>query len=158
MSSRRSRSAGNFTGTADFDPGPGTFFMTGSGLAEPFIAKYSAGGSLIWAKEFNSSGHIHPNGANSLALDSLGNLYVGGAFHGTMDSDPGPAVVNLNTSSSLGAGFLLKLDSSGDFVWSHQLTLHSPIQSVAVDASDNLFYSFSAHRNALDHAIHFLER
>ena len=66
-----------------------------------------------------------------------------------MDSDPGPAVVNLNTSSSLGAGFLLKLDSAGDFVWSHQLTLHSPIQSVVVDTADNLYYSFSAHRSAV---------
>lgn len=141
--------AGQFTGTADFDPGPGTFLMTGSGLAEPFIAKYSSSGDLIWAKELNSSGHTHPNGANSLALDSHGHLYVGGTFHGAMDSDPGPGVVTLNTSSSLGAGFLLKLDSAGDFVWSHQLTLHSPVSSVVVDANDNLFYSFSAHRSAV---------
>ena len=141
--------AGNFTNTVDFDPGPGTFNLTGAGLAEPFVAKYTSNGDLIWAKEFNSGGHSHANSANSLALDSLGNLYVGGVFHGTMDSDPGPGVVNLNTVSSLGAGFLIKLNSAGDFVWSHQLALHSHIKSVAVDAADNLFYAFSAHRSAV---------
>jgi len=139
---------GVFAGTIDFDPGPGVFSLTGASPGEPFLAKYSPTGELIWARDFDSSGHSHSNAGRSIAVDSQGNVYLGGAFHGTMDSDPGAAVSNLSTSSSFGAGFLIKLDSSGSFVWSHQLQSHSPILSVAVDSSDNLYYAFHAHRGA----------
>ena len=43
---------GGFIGTADFDPGPGTFTMTAAttGQTDIFIAKLDANGDFVWAK------------------------------------------------------------------------------------------------------------
>ncbi|MBK8192110.1 MAG: hypothetical protein IPK76_02365 [Lewinellaceae bacterium] len=45
--------AGYFTGTADFDPGPGIFNLTSPGneyARNIFISKLDASGNFVWAK------------------------------------------------------------------------------------------------------------
>jgi hypothetical protein len=49
-------------------------------------------------------------------LDSLGNIYVTGAFYGPADFDPGPGIDNHN-SSGWEDVFLSKFDSTGAFQW-----------------------------------------
>ena len=52
----------------------------------------------------------------SIGLESTGNIFVAGHFFGTADFDPGPETNNL---ISLGSAdiFILKLNSSGNFIW-----------------------------------------
>lgn len=110
---------GSFLDTVDFDPGPGSaqLISKGEGL---YISKLDANGAFLWVKSIISSGPgARPSG---MAIDATGHLYITGQFFGTQDFDPGTGVVNLSSPTATGYGdyaqaFVLKLDTSGAFIW-----------------------------------------
>jgi hypothetical protein len=104
---------GVFTGTVDFDPGPGVAPLTASGPSAVYVSKLDADGDFVWARLFH--GPTGPT-VRDLAVDGSGNVYVVGQFSATVDFDPGPATFNL-TSAGLGDAYLAKLDAAGAFVW-----------------------------------------
>jgi len=108
---------GSFYGTADFDPGPGTFNLTSAGNTDIFIFKLDSSGSFVWAKGLG--GNSSDEG-RSLAVGTLGQVYTTGFFIGTVDFDPGPGTFNL-TSAGNTEIFISKLDSSGNFVWAKSM-------------------------------------
>jgi len=105
---------GYFMGTADFNPDTGVFNLTSGGSRDIFISKFGSAGNFIWAKSL--SGVTGYDYGCALATDPSGNVYSTGYFTGTIDFDPGASTFNL---ASAGAEdiFLLKLDSSSNFVW-----------------------------------------
>ncbi len=136
--------AGSFRGTADFDPGPGTYFLSTSGddIAQTFISKLDRNGNLIWAAQLVGN----TQWCYSIALDNNGNLYTIGYFGNTLDVDPGPGTYNLSTSGY--DIFISKLNSNGNFVWAKKLGGTATIigNSIAVDADGNVYstgYFFS---------------
>ena len=75
---------GYFYGTADFDPGIGTFLMTtpfssgGSGYKQGiFVSKLDAVGNFIWAKQFFGG---RGSAGTSITVDANGNVYTTGFF------------------------------------------------------------------------------
>lgn len=104
--------SGYFNGTADFDPGPGTFTYTGLGSNDNFIAKYSPDGELIWAKNYGSSDF---EAATSMRVQPNGDSYITGFFNGSVDFDPGAGSYPL-TAGGNNTGYLLRLDADGDFI------------------------------------------
>ena len=76
-----------------------------------------ASGNFIWAKQI--SGPDTDRGSE-LTIDASGNCYVAGFFSGLTDFDPGIQVFNL-TSAGLYDVFILKLDSSGNFLWAKNM-------------------------------------
>ena len=44
---------GWFNGTVDFDPGPGAFILTSTGLEDIFISKLDFSGNVQWTKNYN---------------------------------------------------------------------------------------------------------
>src|SRR5262249_20056918 len=48
--------AGDFTGTVDFDPGPGVSNLTSSGGKDIFVWSLSSTGNLGWAKHMGGAG------------------------------------------------------------------------------------------------------
>src|SRR5688572_15756614 len=107
---------GSFRGTADFDPGAGTFNLTAEGLQDMFILKVDASGNFQWAKQIAGTGSY--KSGTSIIVDAAGNVYTTGIFMGTADFDPGPATYNL-TSAGGWDTFVSKLDASGNFVWTN---------------------------------------
>jgi len=106
---------GYFYSTADFDPGPGSFTLTSSGLDNGFISKLSSSGDFLWAKGI--IGHERA-GAGSLNVDTQsGEVYMAGGFFGTFDFDPGVDSFNLTSGGWDWNLFILKLDASGNFDW-----------------------------------------
>ena len=104
---------GEFFGTADFDPGAGTFNMTSAGSLDAFVVKLSNSGNFVWARALGGS---IGDAAYSLALDGAGNVYVTGYYSGTADFDPGPNQFNL-TAAGGNDIFVCKLDNAGNFGW-----------------------------------------
>jgi len=131
---------GNFTGTNDFDPGPAVYNLISSGTNNPdiFIAKLDATGNFVWAKQFGST---FVDGAYSVALDAVGNVYTTGYFFLTVDFDPGPAVYNLTAVGGYNI-FVSKLDAAGNFIFAKQIgsgSTEARGQSIKVDASGNIY-------------------
>jgi hypothetical protein len=129
---------GYFQGTIDFDPGAGTANLTGVAGYDVFVSKLDSSGNFVWAKSF--SGSTSSEVGNSIAVDSSGNVYTTGYFHGTADFDPGAGTANLTSAGSQDV-FVSKLDSSGNFVWAKSFGGSSLDigYSIAVDSSGNVY-------------------
>ena len=108
---------GYFQGTADFDPGTGVCTLTSAGGNDIYVAKYTASGSLVWARSVGGSGSDQ---GNRIAVAADGSVYVTGFFSKTVDFDPGSgtsAITAANGTTANTDAFILKLDSTGNFVW-----------------------------------------
>ena len=102
-----------------------------------FIAKYSAGGSFIWGKTIGGSGQDRPSGMD---VSADGDISITGFFNGTVDFNPGTAENNLTSTGNRDI-FVLKLNSSGDYVWAHKFGSGLPDEGVATcfDPNGNVF-------------------
>ncbi len=122
---------GYFQGTANF--GGGT--LTGGSGRTLFIAKYSAAGTYLWAKSFGSTGDVN---ANAVAVDSAGNIIVGGSL------GPTGATVNFGggtlTSQAPSDIVIAKFSSIGTHLWSKIFNTagYSAALGVEADSSDNV--------------------
>ena len=94
---------GEFQGTVDFDPGPGTTGRTSAGDADAFLARYEpATGALVDATAFGSTGRdavLSLQGGASRGV-------LGGEFQGTVDLDPTPDRTGTRTSAGDTDGFV----------------------------------------------------
>ncbi len=104
---------GVFRNTVDFDPGSGTTNLVSSGVQDVFVTKVDPNGSLLWAVKVGGTGI---DVGNEIAIDANGYVYVAGAFEGTVDFNPGSGTNNLS-SQTAASTFILKLSSSGNYVW-----------------------------------------
>ncbi|MFY8109032.1 MAG: T9SS type A sorting domain-containing protein [Bacteroidia bacterium] len=105
---------GAFTDTCYFSPN--NFLVTNGGY-DIFISKQNQNGGLIWTYSFGDNGF---NKAESITSDDYGNIYVVGNFTGTIDFNPG---IGYDTLSSWiqSTGFVLKISSTGNFVWVNKI-------------------------------------
>lgn len=129
---------GGYSGDNDFDPGPGTFTMTSNINGHIFITKYDTDCNLKWAK--NIGGGYNLVDVYSVVTDPVGNVFVTGVFLNTIDFDPGPATYTLLSNSASYDNFVLKLDSSGNFVWVQQIggPLHEDKSKLCVDQNGDI--------------------
>ena len=84
----------------------GSSTLTRIGSADAFVAKSDSSGTVIWAKNFGGVGaQVY---GNSIAVDSSGNVYLGGYFKDANLTTP--ALTKIGTVDAIA----LKLDSSGN--------------------------------------------
>ncbi|NOU47082.1 MAG: T9SS type A sorting domain-containing protein [Bacteroidales bacterium] len=115
---------GFYTGTADFDPGDGTYnLFTGWG-SSIFFSKLDASGNFVWATRIGGVSGL--DGGNSIALDAYGSVYTTGAFGGVTDFDPGDGTFNL-TAAGASDIFINKMGQTGvglsENEWSNTINL-----------------------------------
>jgi hypothetical protein len=128
--------AGYFKGTADFDPGAGTFDFTSAGDYDIFVSKLDASGNFVWAKQMGGSSYDE---ASEITVDSAGNVYTAGGFTETVDFDPGTGTFDLTSAGGIDV-FINKLDATGNFVWAVQMgsTKTDFCLSIALDNAGNV--------------------
>lgn len=106
--------AGDFKGTIDLDPGPGTFNDTSLNRSKDFVQKLDANANLLWARFFESDSFVT---VNSLEVDAQGNIFCVGTYNGMTDFDPGSGNYILNSPNDGWSMFSLKMDSQGNILW-----------------------------------------
>jgi subtilisin-like proprotein convertase family protein len=126
--------AGDFAGSIQLDPlsSPAGVF-TSKGNRDTFVAKYNSAGNLIWARSFGGS---DSDFAWGLAVDDAGHVVVTGNFTNVVDFDQTavePAGADTLTSAGDADGFVLKLDSDGQFFWVRQMAGDGADSISAVD-------------------------
>ncbi|MDQ5971406.1 MAG: hypothetical protein QG566_352 [Patescibacteria group bacterium] len=133
---------GGYSGTgasADLDPGVGTTTVTGAGGLDIFISKLDSSGNFVYGKGIAGAQWDFSYG---IAVDTNGNAYITGLFlNSTLDFDPGAGTANLTSNGAAEDIYILKLDSSGDFVWVKQIggTGYDIARSLKLDSSNNIY-------------------
>ncbi|MEP7111471.1 MAG: SBBP repeat-containing protein [Ferruginibacter sp.] len=122
----------------DFDPGPGVFNLSSLTIAI-FVLKLDSDGNFVWAKSIMGDNTEY---GTSLGIDANGNLFITGAFNGTVDFDPGPGNVSLTQQGGPSQSdiFITKWDLSGNMIWAKQMggtSAEYPFQ-MAIDAIGNI--------------------
>lgn len=133
---------GRFNGIIDFDTGPDTNQLIYTGRFDGFIHKLDAAGNFVWVKQITTPniGGYDPSDISSIAIGKTDNIYAGGSFNGKFDFDPSSDTFYL--SSIIDNSIILKLDSSGSFLWAKQLSGISAgngCRSVSLDDSENIY-------------------
>lgn len=129
---------GFFQGTANFDPGEGTFNLTAEGDRDIFVSKLNSTGNFVWAKQLRG---LDQGIGYSIAVDATGNIYTTGYFAGTVDFDPGEGSTSL-TASGYNDVFISKLNSEGNSVWAKNIggtNASSTGFSITVDELGNIY-------------------
>jgi hypothetical protein len=138
-----SYTVGNFASTMNANYGVNTAnMMTAFGGQDIFITKHDATGTLLWVKHLGGSGDELPV---ALDVDASGNVVIAGTFTSTnMDFDPGTGVTALSSTGSTDL-FVLKLNTSGNFVWAQRSggTQGELMSDVEFDTDGNIYVAGS---------------
>jgi hypothetical protein len=108
---------GYYTDTSDFDIGAGEELMISNGFYDVYVSKHDSEGNFEWVRGIGGTGFDY---AVAINFDDLGNVYVTGAYEGTVDFDPGAGEYLLSSLGSLDI-FILKLDAQGEFMWARSV-------------------------------------
>jgi len=123
--------AGQFNGSATFN---NTTVLTTS-VNAAFVAKINSHGQTVWAKQETGTITGSYDGANDIAVDGQGNVYItgdgsSGAMFGTYSPD--------NGTHPYTHGFFVKLDNSGNVIWAKGSNSMYPY-ALYVDNSNNVY-------------------
>lgn len=127
---------GGFSGiNVDFDPGPGSYPISGVAGADGFIARYSPAAVLQWVYVLGGPGQQY---IMDVKTDAAGNIYGVADFENTVVADP----FTSTTFSSLGGSnmLLIKLNSAGQYIHAGQVggaTFINP-KEMTIDNSGNI--------------------
>lgn len=119
---------GSFQGSVYF----GGQTLTSAGNQDIFVVKFAPSGEHLWSVSFGSA---NDQSATSVAVDSLGNIFITGYFIGSLSLDK-----ELKSSGASKDVFVAKLDSQGVPKWSKAFgdASNQTGQSVAVDKDGNV--------------------
>lgn len=105
---------------------------TGTRVLNPFVAKYSAQGTLLWAHLIVRHGSPALGAAHGVATDSAGSIYVTGDTAGVLPGE---------TQAGGRDIFVAKYDPGGNVLWARQFgSLRTDnAHAIAVDGNGNAF-------------------
>lgn len=131
---------GSFYDTVDFNPG----ILIDNLIAninnyQAFILKLDNNGNYVWAKSLSGASSSQ---AYSIKTDNVGDVYLSGYFSGNLDFDPNAGTFIVNSQSWSYDSFVLKLNSSGSFLWAKDLggvNFNCASNSITVDLNKNSY-------------------
>lgn len=110
--------AGYFENIVDFDPNEDQYLLNSQDGFDIFILKLNSEGRFLWAKSFGGSSSDF---GYDLHIDSANNLYLAGKFWENLTINTGINDSIIISSSNSGSGYVMKLDSNGNFFWIKQV-------------------------------------
>lgn len=136
--------AGSFTGSADFDPGPGTATRNAGATTNAFVWKLTQLGTFVYASTVAGE----QNTGNGLAVEASGNAILVGEYDGAVDFDPS-ASGTVGQPGFYGA-YVLKLDAAGQFVNVAFLDGNAYLADVDVDSEGNIYSAGLLYQDVVD--------
>jgi hypothetical protein len=130
---------GGLSGTWDLDPGAGVYLASNPDTsAAGYLVQLDAAGEFVSAYVTEGTGS---GGFRDIALAADGSVLIGGAFRGTTDFAPGPAVQTLTSIGNYINGFALKLASDLSLEWARQFGDGGEVstQQIEVDSEGNAY-------------------
>ncbi|MCD6217459.1 SBBP repeat-containing protein [bacterium] len=101
---------GNFSGTADLDPGGATDMHTSHGATfDSFICKLQSNANFNWAKNWDAY-------SRGIYVNAVGDSFTTGNYENTVDFDPGGSINQLTSNGGWDV-FLTKFDTTGTHNW-----------------------------------------
>lgn len=146
---------GYFYDVVDFNPGTDTFNLASAGTgttSDVFVLKLDSAGNFLWARKIGGASNDQ---AFSIVVDSFDNVLIGGQFVGPVDFDPGAGVYTITPLNAGANGFVLKMNSDGQFIWAKDMgQVARPAAtctafSLAVDGKSNV-YTTGYFRDTID--------
>ena len=132
---------GLFFGNIDFDFSAATYNITTPKCAS-YILKIDSNSNFIWAKHMGGYSGIPPEieAVLGIAIDSLNNVLLCGSYRGYEDFDPGPGIFYLGDPNQITntRGYIMQLDSTGNFNWAKNISDQPAVASVNGIALSNL--------------------
>jgi hypothetical protein len=127
--------SGNFQGTADLDPGSGTYTVSSSQGQANYVLKLDSAGNFKW-------GGLVGGSVSDITVDTAGRVVLVGNFQQFADFDPTPSVYSMSPSGSSDM-FLLCLSSSGGLVYCYQFGSNGSqfANAVSSDNEANVYFS-----------------
>lgn len=126
---------GYFSGTLDFDPGPGQRLLTSAGSYDIWTASYRPDGQLRWVQSMGNtnSGNASEERNYDIAVDPSGYSYTAGYFEGSLP------VAGLSSAGGQD-GIVAAYDPTGNMAWAFCLgsTTNDQVQAVALDGNGML--------------------
>lgn len=116
-----------FFGTLDLGGDP----LFGFNQMDIALAKLDPLGNHLWSRRF---GDPDQQIAYSLGVDDAGNVIMTGAFYGTIDFGGGPLTSTATQPFFEEDGFMVKLDPSGNHLWSQRVGGYPDAQTVVAQA------------------------
>jgi len=93
----------------------GSYQSTMLGYSDGFIAKFTAGGSLLWTTYYGGSNY---DNINSIAVDKNNNIIVGGnTFSPDNIATPGSYQTTKNGQTWGTSAFIAKFSNNGEIIW-----------------------------------------
>jgi len=128
---------GSFSGSADFDPGIGSYNLPAIGRQDIFIVKFNSDGNLLWVKQFGEA--LSFSTGNSIAVDASGNALVTGVI--------------ANTYS-----YIAKCDTHGNVKWEKRIGHSSSLctsTSIVTDPAGNVYTTGYFSTNSITNPVDF---
>lgn len=128
---------GSVQDTSIFDPSGTNKPVATNGNYDPYVAKYSKDGSLVWVRSFGGDSIDY---CNDVTLDPAGNIYITGLYRYTLII---PTLSGIDTLTSKGERdcFVIKLNTLGDVIWTKSIgsTGYENGQGIVADNFNNLY-------------------
>ena len=129
---------GNFEGEADFDPSAsGELLYETTDFSAVVIGKLSLEGELVWMKMIEGESFVS---AESIEVDAMGNVYVGGYSGGTTDFDPGPGTDDggLEFEPFEHRPYVVGLDKDGNLKWVWSKNIEIELKHLYIDSNNKI--------------------
>ena len=134
---------GSYQGAVDFDPGVETDTKTSIGTGySTYLTRINRNGTYAWTKTFG--GTSWDCNGNSIKVNALGEILLGGNFSSTVDFDPGVGTNNI-TPNGIPNAYLSVFSTNGDYRWTRTFgNLNGEYVSyVLADASGKIYITGS---------------
>jgi|GEM_PF-2921328 len=127
--------ASGFVGTVEVQTVPELIQIASENSQDVFVLKYSEQGNLLWSKVY---GGLGSQSISDIEFDNEDNLMISGVYSYVINFEL-QSTDHVYSNNNYFNGYVVKFDSSGNFLWSTSFLEMSSIEGIALDEANNIY-------------------